>query len=119
MKLSQADPFGKIKPPAGFDRFSTDATGSLGSILSVGLRLFIVFAALVAMIYMLVGGFNWITSGGDKEKVSKAQEQVRNAVLGIFIIIGVLGVLGLLEATVFKGTICFGLTCDIKLPVFK
>lgn len=39
----------------------------------------------VLMVYLLVGGFNWMTSGGDPKKVARARGIVTNALVGFVI----------------------------------
>lgn len=114
----QKNPFGTIKPPTGLERFGTNPEGSLGDLLGVGLKLFFIISGLTTLLFMARGAFDWITSGGEKEKVAAAQQRVQNAVLGLFVLIGVLAILGALEQLVFKEQFCFGLTCGIKLPRF-
>lgn len=119
MILAQKNPFGTIKPPTGLERFGTNPTESLGNLLGVGLKLFFVLSGLTALLYMVRGAFDWITSGGEKEKVAAAQQRIQNAVLGLFVLIGVLAVIGALEQLVFKEQFCFGLTCAIELSPVK
>lgn len=111
---TNSDPFGKIKPPQGL--FAGDPATAASNLLTLGIRLFFIFAGVTALIWMLRGAFDYITSGGDKEKVSSAQQRIYNAVVGIFLLIGVLAIIATLEQLVFKRTFCFGLTCAIELP---
>jgi amino acid transporter len=89
---------------------------NLATILSFLVRLFFTIAALAALLYLLLGAFSWITSGGEKEKVSKAQEKIQAAVIGVVLIVGVLAIVVTLEQLVFRNAICFGITCPIKIP---
>ncbi len=89
---------------------------NLGEILTFAIRTFFAVAALVALVYLILGAFAWITSGGDKEAVKKAQDKITNALLGLIIIVVVLAVAITLEQVVFNKTICFGLTCPVTIP---
>lgn len=42
---------------------------------------------IVAVIFILYGGFIWLTSGGNEEKVQKAKLIIRNAVIGLVIVL--------------------------------
>ena len=75
---STSDIFGKINPPPGLSQFGTDPTTSLANLMSVGLKLFFIVAGLFMLVYLLLGGFEWITSGGEKEKVASAQTRMQN-----------------------------------------
>ncbi len=89
---------------------------SLGEILTFAIRTFFTVAALVALVYLILGAFAWITSGGDKEAVKKAQDKITNALLGLIIIVAVLAVAITLEQVVFNKEVCFGLTCPVRIP---
>lgn len=106
--------FGKITAPQGL--FGGDPATAASSLLTLGIRLFFIFSAVTALVFMLRGAFDYITSGGEKEKVSGAQQRIYNALVGIIILIAVLALIATLEGLVFKGTFCFGLTCAIKIP---
>lgn len=107
--------FGKINPPPGTPNVANPAD-AVSSALTVAIRLFFIFSALAAFLYMMLGAFDWITSSGDKEKLTKAQQRIRNAVIGIVVLLLVLALISTLEKFVFSGKFCFGLTCSIKLP---
>lgn len=60
--------------------------GVFGFIINIVL----VIAALVALTYLLWGAFDFISSGGNAENVGKARDKIVRALLGIFILIGVI-----------------------------
>lgn len=43
--------------------------------------------ALIAVIFVIYGGFIWLTSGGDESKIDKAKKIISGAVVGLIIII--------------------------------
>ncbi len=92
------DTIGKLNPPSQIKSL-TDKGGSAGisSVLSSIIEL-IVVAGVIASIFMVtLGAFQWITSGGDKEKVSQARSRITYAIIGVillsimFVILNVLG----------------------------
>lgn len=103
MKLLAADIkdiFGSITPPSPIANFASgDQTGATGisKFLSNAITLIYSLAAVVLIFMILWGAFEWLTSGGDKEKLSSAQKRIINAIIGIilfavaFAIIKVLG----------------------------
>ncbi len=109
--------FGKLKAPNGL--LSGDPATMASNLLTLGIRLFFIFSGITALIWMMRGAFDWITSGGEKEKISAAQQRVYNAVVGMFLLVGVLAIIATLEQLVFKKAFCFGLTCPIQIPTFK
>ncbi|PIR78997.1 MAG: hypothetical protein COU26_03425, partial [Candidatus Levybacteria bacterium CG10_big_fil_rev_8_21_14_0_10_36_30] len=46
----------------------------------------VVIAVLAALLYIILGAFQWITSGGDKTKVESARNHIIAAVIGLIII---------------------------------
>jgi hypothetical protein len=91
MKLLAAEDINKalgtINPPAGTPGDPSDPTGGLGKVLSVSISLVLFVAGLMLLIYLLWGGFDWITSNGEKEKLTKAQNKILNAVIGMVMVI--------------------------------
>ena len=62
----------------------------LGKLIAFGIQMFIVVAGMFLLLYLLWGAFDWITSGGEKEKITKAQNKITNAFIGMFLIFVVL-----------------------------
>lgn len=55
----------------------------IGSIISAALG----FLGIILLGYLLYAGFLWMTSGGDSEKAGQAQTMIRNAIIGLIIIV--------------------------------
>ena len=89
---------------------------TFGDILTFIIRLFFVLAGLAALLYLLLGAFTWITSGGNKESVEKARDKIQAAIVGIILVVIVVAILATLETVVFSGKLCFGLTCPVSIP---
>lgn len=94
------DTFGTISPPPELVPFtSPDPTGvgGISKFFSNFITLIYSMAILVLIFMILWGAFDWLTSGGDKEKIAAARGKLINAVIGImlfavaFAIIQVLG----------------------------
>lgn len=77
------------------------------------IKAFFIVAGLVALLYLLLGAFTWITSGGDKEAVGKAREKIQAAIIGLILIFAVLAIVVLLENILGIG---LGLSKDISFP---
>lgn len=60
----------------------TDFGKLIGSIVGIALTL----ATLAAFLYLIWGGIQWITSGGDKAGVESAQHRIQAALLGLLIV---------------------------------
>ena len=86
-------------------------------LLTFMIRFFFVLAGISALLYLLWGSLDWITSGGEKEKVEKARGKIMNALIGVIVIVATLSIIWTLEQVVFKKALCFGISCPMTLPV--
>ena len=68
----------------------TGVITSISKVISGAVQLIILVAGLIAFVYLLLGGIKWITSGGDKENLTKARSKITNALVGMFILVTVL-----------------------------
>ncbi len=93
-----------ITNPALNSKFGNLTTDTSPTALQLMLRNLINIAFGIAGIYffymLLRGGYEYITSGGDKEAVQKAQRRLTNAFIGIIITFSVFALLFIIE-TVF------------------
>jgi len=87
---------------------------SLATILTFAIKFFFIFAGLAALLYLILGAFAWVTSGGDKEHVSKAQQKIQAAIIGLIVLVLVLSLIIVVEQVIFSQQVCFGITCPIK-----
>jgi cytochrome bd-type quinol oxidase subunit 2 len=70
---------GEIEVPEGF-------ASNLGSIISGLLNLVMIIAAVLVFLYLIMGGIEWITSGGDKGKTESARNKITAAIIGLIIL---------------------------------
>lgn len=89
--------FGKINP---IGPLTGDPIEEVGRLIGFGVNMFITLAAIFMLFYLLWGAFDWITSGGEKEKISKAQNKITNAVIGMLMIIGALTIFGVVTGNI-------------------
>ncbi len=62
------------------------SSNNIGSIVGTVIALIFAVAILVALLYLVWGGFKWLTSGGDKQAVASAREHIVAAIVGLVII---------------------------------
>ena len=60
----------------------------VGNIIGGVIGAFLIFSFIVAMLYLILGGLDWITSGGDKTKLQSARDKITNALIGMIIVAG-------------------------------
>ena len=108
MKLLAAttqDLFGTIAPPPGSPGSTSDPIAGITKLFGVALQVILLIAALLLLIYLLWGALDWITSGGEKEKILKAQNKIVNAVIGMIFVIAVFTVFTLINGTILGNKI--------------
>jgi len=75
-----------INPPGQIPQGGlTSGTTSGTSIIKLGVTLLLLTAILFSLAFIILGGFKWITSGGDKQKLENARMTITYAVIGLFI----------------------------------
>ncbi len=85
----------------------------LGTFISNGISVAIGIAALVAFAFLVWGGIQWITSGGDKNQYEAARNRITYALVGLAIVAAAWAVMQLVAK--FMG---FSLT-DINVPAIR
>jgi len=102
-------------PDTGGTFFKFDDSGvpfsNLGELLSQLLILLFAFAALLAFIFIIIGGIQWITSGGDKIAAQSARDRITAAVVGLVIVVAAFAltliITTLLGVNIFSGQVEF------------
>ncbi len=84
------DIFGTVEAPDAMKFGGSDPASGLSKLIAFGIRLFIIVSGMFLLLYMLWGAFDWINSGGEKEKISKAQQKITNALIGMVLIFAIL-----------------------------
>ena len=84
--------------PFGFetvDVSKAETSTQLSSILSTIVTTLTIVGGLAFVIYFTLGGLKWLTAGGDKTKVSEAQTQMTQGVIGLVAMVAGLFIVGL------------------------
>lgn len=58
----------------------------IGAVIGSLISFMFVIAAIIALFYLIWGGFRWITSGGDKSNIETARNHILAAIVGLVII---------------------------------
>jgi hypothetical protein len=58
----------------------------IGTLISAAVGTIIILAALLAFVFLILGGIQWITSGGDKTAMEGARNKITHAVVGLVIV---------------------------------
>jgi len=71
---------------SGVGGMPTGGVDALPNIIHVGLDLLIVAAIILSLIYLVWGGFNWLMSEGEKQRINQARQKVVYAILGLIVV---------------------------------
>lgn len=74
---------------------SSAGAPALGAFIGSIIGLLIIVGFVFAFIYLLTGGFDWITSGGDKTKLESARNKITNAIIGLIVVASVWAIMTL------------------------
>ncbi len=81
-----ATPIGNPCGSGEFNPLCNLTAGQIGPLVGSLLQFIFVIAVLVALLFLVYGGFRWLVSSGDKTQVAAAREHIVAAVIGLVII---------------------------------
>ena len=58
----------------------------LGNVISAVVGILLLVSAIAAFLYLILGGLQWITSGGDKSGMEAARNKITAAIVGLIIV---------------------------------
>lgn len=87
---------------------------TIAKVITFVINLLIVVGVVAALVYLLYGGFKWITSGGEKGQVESARNHVVAAIVGLIIMI-----LAWLIISLILQVLGLGSLTKITLPSLK
>lgn len=82
----------------------------IGNLISAVVGLAIMLAALMAFLYLVWGGIEWISSGGDKAGMEAARSRITAAFVGLAIVAAAWAIMMLIQSF-------FGITILGKLTI--
>lgn len=94
--------FGKISPPPGAPQLYGDPVDGLGRLIIVAIQLALIVSAVFSLLYLLWGGLDWIGAGDNKEALQKAQTRIKNAFVGIIMVVVALSIFVLLTGNILN-----------------
>ena len=74
-----------IRQPSGYAEANET---SLAAVAGTAVRAFLSLLGVIFIILILLAGYHWMTAAGDEEKVTKAKNTIRRAIIGLLIVVG-------------------------------
>ena len=99
----------EITNPALDNLYSGGAGAGLAALIANLWQTAILVGGLALLIYLVVGGIQWLLAGSDKAQVENARNRITNAIVGLAILVVSVAIIMLVQAV---------LQLDILHPVF-
>lgn len=64
-----------------------NSSQSLTELIANVIRLMLLFAGAIAVVFVIIGGYQYLTSGGNEETAEKGKKTLINAIIGVVIIV--------------------------------
>ena len=77
---------GTTNNPASGACTGVDETSKVNNLITTIINVFSVVVGIVAVVMIIVGGFRYITSGGDSTKVTSAKNTLLYAIIGLVVV---------------------------------
>lgn len=100
MKVFAQDIIGKIDVGNTIPSVYQNTAG-FGVFISNIIRLFFVVAGVYAFINIIIGGYGFMSSGGDSKAVSAAWNRIWQSLLGLVIVVGSFAIITLASYVIF------------------
>lgn len=71
--------------------------GSLADLIRIIIQMVLIIAGIMVFGFMLFGGIQYISSGGDKLQAQQARDKITYAIIGLIIIVGAYAIAKVME----------------------
>lgn len=68
------------------------------------IKILLGFLGIIAVVIILLGGFKWMTAGGNEEKVGEAKKLIMQGIVGLIIILAAFGIATFVINSLFTAT---------------
>ena len=72
------------------------------------------FLGLIFLVLLLWAGFNWMTAGGNEDKIKESLKRIQNAAIGLLIILSAYGITTYIVKMLICVTTSSGTVCQFK-----
>jgi len=86
ISLSIPGPGGQPIEVSGVGKMPQGGVDTLPNIIHVGLDLLLLAAIFLSLFFLVWGGFNWLMSEGEKQRINNARQKIIYAVLGLIVV---------------------------------
>jgi len=72
---------------AFMDTAPYDETFTIGAAVATVIKAFLGLLGITFIFLMVLAGYHWMTAAGDEQKITKAKDTIRTAIIGLVIIV--------------------------------
>jgi len=112
--IGRIEPISEARAPEG-DK-NEHFVASLETYVSDVIGIITVLAALFFIVYSFLAAFQWVTSGGDSGKVTKARDHLVWGTLGLILIVATYSILGLIGGLIGFSILDIGGLIELITP---
>jgi Na+/melibiose symporter-like transporter len=73
-----------------------DAASKFAGFIGLTVKVGVMLAAVMCLVYLLWGGIDWVVSGGDKGNVENAKNKITHAIIGLAAVVLLVAVVNFL-----------------------
>lgn len=110
--FAQQNPIGVINPPGASLPKANDPNAFVASVVRTLISLLLIVAFVIAVIWMIIAGIQFVTGGGDPKAVSAAWGRIYWGIIGLVVVLGSFAIIVMVEKF-FKVNI---ISQGLKLP---
>src|SRR3990167_701569 len=92
-----AQGLGTIQKPSNTKLIGGDANASVSSLVSAFVTTATVIAGIVFFIMLVIGGVQWLISGGEKAALDQARNRITNGVIGLVIVVAAVAIAAIIQ----------------------
>lgn len=81
------------------------STESLPQLITKVINILLTLAGVIAVLFIVVGGFQYITAGGNVEQAEKGRQALTNAIIGLVLVLLSFTIVYVISGALTKGTV--------------
>ena len=76
----------QVSSTCDLDQATQDGTDAVNDIITLVINIFSILVGVVSVIMIIIGGFKYVTSGGDSGNVTGAKNTILYAIIGLVVV---------------------------------
>jgi hypothetical protein len=77
---------GQVAEKGGYKSDTSETTALY--MIGIVIETFLGILGVIFLVLMILAGYNWMTAHGDEQKVTKAKDTIRQAIIGLIVVLG-------------------------------